>query len=238
MPGSLLVGAAVVGVLVLGAAANGFERSLDHEVPAGEPPRAPARVVAPRGGPPLPASVVAHFFDRSDDSAAAVVRVVNTDAHRRSIDGPITVELLDASRKVVATNAGAGPMYTHVPYLPPGRATLFVSDALQAVARPTGGRALAAAAYSVERRSRVGLRAGPPRLSSFGWVIDVAVADRRRFRSQDVYAQAVVQKAGGIVAAGAQVVSLRAHAGSESFQIFLHGDPRGGITSVWAWAAR
>lgn len=226
-----LLGIAVVGVLVLGAAANGFERSLDRAPESGRPQQ-PTRRISPPRGRPLRASVVALFFDRVDGSSAVVARVTNPDARRSIVDAPITIELVNHAGSVIGTNATAGPIYTHVPYLAAGASVLFVSDGLQPSQTPAAARVRAFGDPSDEKRMQLLPRARRPRKGAFGWVVDVSLADTRRLSPQRVYAQAVVRRSGRIVAAGTEIVRLP----RRSFQIFLIGDPRGGVVVVWASA--
>jgi len=227
-----LLGLAVVGVLVLGAAANGFERSLDRVPATANPKQHPARRASPPPGLRLGASVIASLFDPVEGSSAVVVRVANPDPRRSIVDAPVTITLVDPAGGVIATNATAARIYRQVPYIPPGASVLFVSDALQPGKTPAAARVTAFGSLTDEKRTPLVLRARPPKKGPFGWVIDVSLAGARGFEPQRVYAEAVVRRGGRIVAAGTKSVTIPAR----SFQIFLIGEPRGGVVSVWASA--
>jgi hypothetical protein len=225
---------AVASVLVLGAATHGFAPTLAHVSGAESTQVTPTKPVPPPRGPELRASVERLIVDAADN--AVVVRLTNPNRHRAIVDAPIAIALLDSAGTVVGTNGAAGtdPLFIHVPYLGPGETALFVSDQIATDARPSRARVTARARFSGVRRARLALRATQLRMGPFGWIAAGSVVNSGRVdRSRRVLLQAVVHRAGRIVAAGTTIVVTPPRR-STPFQILLLGNATGGRLSVWA----
>jgi hypothetical protein len=229
---------AAVALLLLGAAANGFEPSLRRVPPsvaAGQ--TSTETVLLTPGGPALRVSHAKLLIDPRDNSTAVIVRVTNPNARRPVADAPIAIDLLDRAGAVVGTSADAGtdPLLLHVPYIAPGASVLFVSDTIAASAKPATAHVRATAIFSAGRRVRLAVRALQLRTDAFGFssaagtIVSSAAPEKR-----NVLIQAVVRRGGQIVAAGTTVAPVPPRGRSRRFEIVLIGDAKGGVLRVWA----
>jgi hypothetical protein len=231
-----LVAGGGAAVLVLGAAANGFEPSLDrvHVSSASTTGAATGATLPKPGGLPLSVVVVKVLFAQSDN--AVVVRVTNPSARSALTEAPIAIDLFDRTGKIVGTSAvvGADPLLEHVPYVAPGESALFVSDSIATSGVPRHARATATAIFAPVRSARLTVRAPRLRTSPFGSVADGTLVRSGPVGRRQVLIQAVVRRRGHLVAAGTTVATVPALGRARPFEIQLVGDAKGGKLRVWA----
>jgi hypothetical protein len=235
IPRTILLVAGVA-VLVLGAAANGFEPSLRRVHTSASADQTSTESALRTPGPTLGVSHT-KLLIAEDNSTAVIVRVTNPSPRHAVADAPITIDLLDRAGTVVGTSADAGTdrLLVHVPYIDPGESVLFVSDTIAASAKPAEARVKATAIFSAVRRVRLVVHALQLRTDAFGFstaagtIVSLAAPETR-----NVLIQAVVRRGGHIVAAGTTVARVPPRARSRSFEIILIGDAKGGELRVWA----
>jgi hypothetical protein len=236
IPRAILLVAGVA-VLVLGAAANGFEPSLRRVPASASAEQTSTESVLRTPGPALRVSQAKLLIDPRDNSTAVIVRVTNPNSRRAVADAPIAIDLVDRAGTVVgtSTDAGTDPLLVHVPYIDPGESVLFVSDTTAASAKPAEARVKATAIFSAVRRVRLVVHALQLRTDAFGFstaagtIVSLAAPETR-----NVLIQAVVRRGGHIVAAGTTVARVPPRGRSRTFEIILIGDAKGGELRVWA----
>lgn len=235
IPRTLLLIAAVA-VLVLGAAAHGFEPSLRGVSASTSTEPASTIPVPQRRGPALRVSVVRLLVDSADNSTAVIVSVANPDSRRAITNAPITIDLFDRADKIVGTNGDAGTdsLLTHVPYIGPGESTLFVSDTIATSATPSHARAGATATFSPVQHAQLTVRTPRLRKGPFGWVADATLVNLAGAAPRKVLIQAVVQLGEKVTAAGTKTLAVPPRGRPAGFEIFLIGDAKGGALRVWA----
>jgi hypothetical protein len=164
----------------------------------------------------------------------------NTDPKRSVVWAPIDVTLKDAKGAVIAKNnvEGANPTLVRVPSLPAGGQAFYVNDQLvpdPPEAAPVsadvvlGGemRPLTPPPAPLETRNAQ-LVADPDLGASFtGEVVNSTTV-----RQEQLIVQAIVRKAGKVVAAGTAIVVGLDPGLSAEFTGFFVGDPTGGELDV------
>jgi hypothetical protein len=219
-------------VLVLGAAAHGFEPTLGHGVAFTATDRT-SKGPPPPHGLALRVSFVALLVDPADNSAV-IVRVANPKPRRAITDAPIAIVLLDRTGKVVGTSAdNTDPLLVHVPYVGPGERTLFVNDTIAASARPSKAHVSATATFSASQRARLAVLSPRLRKSPFGWVADGTIVSSDGLRRRAVLVQAVVHRVGQVVAAGTAKVETPSDSRPKRVEIPLLGNANGGTLRIW-----
>jgi len=226
-----------VGVLVLGAAANGFEPSLRRVHMSTSTKLTPTESVRGSPGRALPVSLLKVLVDPRDNSTAVIIRVSNPSPLRAVVDAKIAIDLLDRAGTLVGTTADAGtdPLQVHVPYIGPGESVLFVDDTIAPRAKPAEARVKVLANSSAVRPVRISVRALHLRTDAFGfWSAVGTIVGSTALRTRNVLIQAVVRHGGHIVAAGTTVARVPSGGRSRRFEITLIGDAKGGELRVWA----
>jgi hypothetical protein len=172
--------------------------------------------------------------------AAVVVGMKSSDPKRSVVWAPIDVKLKDASGAVIAENNidGALPSLVHVPSLPASGEAFYVNDQLA----PDPPEAVPASADVVLGGEMVPLDPPPEPLetSSVRLVEDPdlganftgTVVNSTPVRQEQLIVQAIVRKAGEVVAAGTAVVEGLDPGQSAEFTGFFVGDPSGGELEV------
>lgn len=220
-------------VLVLGAAAHGFEPTLGHAVASTATERT-SKGPPPAHGLALRVSFVALVVDPADNSTAVIVRVANPKPRRAITDAPIVIVLLDRTGKVVGTSAdNTDPLLVHVPYVGPGESTLFVNDTIATSARPYKAHVAATATFSASQRPRLAVLSRRLRKSPFGWVADGTIVSSDGLRRRHVLVQAVVHRVGHVVAAGTEEVETTSDSRPKRFEIPLIGNAKEGTLRIW-----
>ncbi len=226
-----------VAVLVLGAAANGFQPSLRRVHVSTSTNPTPTESVRRTPGQSLPVSPLKLLVDRRDNSTAVIVRVSNPSPTRAVVDAKIAIDLLDRAGTLVGTSADAGtdPLRVHIPYIGPGESVLFVDDTIAPRAKPAAARVKAMAIPSAVRPVRLSVRALHLRADALGfWSAVGTIVGSTPSRTRNVLIQAVVRQRGHIVAAGTTVARVPSRGRPRRFETTLIGDAKGGDLRVWA----
>jgi hypothetical protein len=172
--------------------------------------------------------------------AAVVVGMRSSDPKRSVVWAPIDVKLKDAKGAVIAQNnvEGANPTLVRVPSLPAGGEAFYVNDQLV----PDPPEALPASADVVLGGQMRPLDPPPAPLETrnvqlvadpdLGANFTGQVVNSTTVRQEQLIVQAIVRRAGKVVAAGTAIVVGLDPGQTADFTGFFVGDPTGGELEV------